>query len=251
MLEESTRDHFIDVTSRKMAMDALNPDIQKASAIFLDAGCSTGWLLDDATSQFPGWTVIGTDPVFSGLRKFQNRSGGGRITQSDLCRSPFRDAVFDAIACINVLEHIDDDVQALQEIYRMLKPGGSAFIMVPAGPSLYDYYDEVHQHVRRYAKCEFRDKLQRGGFMIRRISYVGIFLFPAFYAVKKLGQWKMRNKTMNEKKYQVMKNIGGRVPGIGSIMAKSILTIERKFGFMLPQVFGIRLCAHVGRRPSQ
>ncbi|HTC13560.1 MAG TPA: hypothetical protein VK692_05030, partial [Chthoniobacterales bacterium] len=47
-------------------------------------------------------------------------------------------------------EHIDEDFKALQEIYRILKPGGLAHIEVPADPSSFDFYDEVLMHFRRY-----------------------------------------------------------------------------------------------------
>lgn len=49
----------------------------------------------------------------------------------DITNSHFPDAEFDLICCSHVLEHVDDDRAAIREIYRMLKPGGTALLMVP------------------------------------------------------------------------------------------------------------------------
>ncbi len=244
MLEESTRDHAIDVASRRMALDALAGNLCGGRPAYLDAGCSTGWLVEDVRWRHPAAWIVGADPFLSGLRKLRGRLGDVRTVQFDLCRAPFAGESFDAISCLNVLEHIEEDVQALRQIRRMLKPDGGAFIMVPAGPGLFDYYDEVHQHVRRYGCGEFQSKLAAAGLTVRRLSYLGVLLYPAFYAAKKMGQWKMRGKTMDEKRQQVLKNIGRTS---GSWMAGAALALERKLSAVLPQRFGIRLCASVRR----
>lgn len=245
MKEMASRDHFIEADSRRYAIEALAPDLQKSPATFLDAGCSTGWLLDDVCRGFPKARVVGADPFISGLRKAWTRIPGLRVVQFDLCRAPFKDKTFDAIASLNVLEHIEEDILALLEIRRMLKPGGSAFLMVPAGRELYNYFDEVDHHVRRYEKSEFQDKILSAGLTIRRLNFMGIFLYPAFYAVKKYGRWKMRNTSLDEKRRRVMNDIK---PSAGSsFLAAATLKLERRLGSCLPQLFGMRLYAHVGR----
>ncbi len=245
MLEESSRDHYIDVATRRAALDALGPNLQKKGAAFLDAGCSTGWLLDDVQRKYPAARIVGADAFTSGLQKALARCRDSRVVQFNLLDAPFKSQSFDAISCLSVLEHIEEDARALKEIRRLLKPDGSAFLLVPAGRRLYDYYDEVHYHVRRYEKQEFRDKLIEAGYSIRRLFYMGIILFPAFYMVKKYGQWKMRGKTFEEKKEQVKKDVGLKQK---SVLAAASLSLERKLGQLLPQPFGIRLCAHVSPR---
>lgn len=53
------------------------------------------------------------------------------LTKADLCNLPFADNDFDIVICSHVLEHIKDDLKAMREIYRVIKPGGEAIIIVP------------------------------------------------------------------------------------------------------------------------
>jgi SAM-dependent methyltransferase len=65
-----------------------------------------------------------------------------------------------------VLEHIDNDFKALQEIQRILRPGGLAHIEVPADPPSFDLYDEVLMHFRRHRLGDLTTKAREAGFAI-------------------------------------------------------------------------------------
>jgi glycosyltransferase involved in cell wall biosynthesis len=65
-------------------------------------------------------------------------------------RETFPEGPFDTVVCLNVVEHVQDDVQALKNIASVLSPGGRAIVLVPHLPSLYGTLDEVLGHVRRY-----------------------------------------------------------------------------------------------------
>jgi SAM-dependent methyltransferase len=94
----------------------------------------------------------------------------------------FPDTNFDIILCSNVLEHIKNDVKAISEIYRVLKPGGFALILVPIGgektfedPTIppekcAEYYGCAH-HVRLYG-LDIKEKLTLLGFKVK-IEYFG------------------------------------------------------------------------------
>lgn len=84
---------------------------------------------------------------------------------------------FDYIICIHVLEHIVDDIRAMRELHRTLKPGGTAFLCVPLFPQLYENYSIVapeerekafgqKDHVRGYSLEAFCERLQQVGFSI-------------------------------------------------------------------------------------
>src|SRR5207244_3716787 len=75
------------------------------------------------------------------------------------------------------------------QVQRILRPGGVAVIEVPAGPELYDVYDELLMHHRRYTAGGLRQLLSNSGFEIARFSHLGTFLYPAFYAVKQWNKW--------------------------------------------------------------
>ncbi|MFA6240815.1 MAG: class I SAM-dependent methyltransferase [Candidatus Hydrogenedentales bacterium] len=95
-------------------------------------------------------------------RLFQDR---GRAFRGDLTRLPVHGNSVSAVFCIHVLEHIDDDSQALSEIHRILQPGGMAHIMVPIDMKMADTIDFggphplVCGHYRGYG-ADFLDKLR-------------------------------------------------------------------------------------------
>ena len=58
----------------------------------------------------------------------------------DIQDIPYPDDYFDLIYCSNVLEHVEDDAKAMNELYRVLKPGGTALILVPINGISYEGY---------------------------------------------------------------------------------------------------------------
>jgi SAM-dependent methyltransferase len=63
---------------------------------------------------------------------------------------------FDTVVCLNVIEHVDDDVAALRNVHDVLAPGGRAIVLVPRGPGLFGTLDEVLGHKRRYTEASLR-----------------------------------------------------------------------------------------------
>ena len=59
--------------------------------------------------------------------------------------------------CLDVLEHIEDDVSALKEMCRVTKPGGKFLFSVPEDPKLWSDHDESVSHVRRYLRKDFEN----------------------------------------------------------------------------------------------
>jgi predicted SAM-dependent methyltransferase len=93
----------------------------------------------------------------------------------------YSDHTFDFLLCSHVLEHVPDDLQAMKELYRILKPGGWGIIMAPImttleksheDPSIiseadrWKYYGQ-HDHVRVYARADFVGRLAAAGFTVR------------------------------------------------------------------------------------
>lgn len=98
--------------------------------------------------------------------------------QVDITQIPFADNSYDAILCIHVLEHIEDDRKAINELFRVLKPGGWALISVPLNlnqptfedPAIVDPQERKEffgeeQHVRVYGN-DFADRLRAAGFTV-------------------------------------------------------------------------------------
>jgi len=70
---------------------------------------------------------------------------------------------FDSVLCINVLEHIADDVDALRRMRSLLSPGGNVIVLVPALPCVYGEMDRAMGHHRRYTLTGLRRAFRAAG----------------------------------------------------------------------------------------
>lgn len=84
---------------------------------------------------------------------------------------------FNVVTMFDVLEHIDDDDEALRIIHNILPDNGIFIATLPACPFLWSGHDELNQHYRRYVRRDLCRRLQAAGFTIERISYFNFFLF--------------------------------------------------------------------------
>jgi hypothetical protein len=107
-----------------------------------------------------------------------------------------------------VLEHIDNDFKALQEIQRILRPCGLAHIEVPANPPSFDLYDEVLMHFRRYRLGDLTTKAREAGFAILKATHLGFFVYPLFKMGKRRNQKAGKNVSFDEKKAILARQIG-------------------------------------------
>jgi SAM-dependent methyltransferase len=93
----------------------------------------------------------------------------------------------DYIYSSNVLEHIEDDAQALAALRDRLRPGGRLFLYVPAFQSLYSSLDVMAGHVRRYDRSLLGSRLREAGFEVEELFYADFFGYFATRAFKRLG----------------------------------------------------------------
>jgi SAM-dependent methyltransferase len=106
---------------------------------------------------------------------------------------PYDEESFDLITALDVIEHLDADVDALKAMRSRLRPGGKMIVTVPAYMFLWSYFDVINEHKRRYTRYELRSKLQAAGLTIEKISYFNCLLFPVVFAVRKLNNLLKRN----------------------------------------------------------
>ena len=106
----------------------------------------------------------------------------------DLRALPLAPAVFDVVLALDVLEHLDDDATALAEAARLLKPGGTLVVTVPALPSLWGAQDVVSHHRRRYTKRTLRGLFARAGLPAPEVTYFNTLLLPPLAAVRWLAR---------------------------------------------------------------
>jgi glycosyltransferase involved in cell wall biosynthesis len=88
---------------------------------------------------------------------------------------------FDTIVCANVLEHVEDDAQALSAMRGLLDPGGRVVLIVPALAALYGEIDRAIGHHRRYTRPEIARKLAEAGLAVEHLSYFNVLGVPAWW----------------------------------------------------------------------
>jgi len=145
----------------------------------LDAGCGTGGMLSWLSQYTGSDSVVGVDLSTTALKFCQARNQK-ELTQGSIAQLPFADSSFDLVTSFDVVQHVLDkgDVRAIAEIYRVLRPGGFAFVRVSAYEWLRSGHDEALAVQRRYTLSELSEEMGRAGFSIRRATYANTLLLP-------------------------------------------------------------------------
>lgn len=87
----------------------------------------------------------------------------------------------DSIFALNVLEHIEDDMLALENAYKILNDGGKLIILVPCHKFLFNSLDVTAAHFRRYSKKEINEKVGRTNFKVVEMKYFNFFSIFGWY----------------------------------------------------------------------
>jgi 2-polyprenyl-3-methyl-5-hydroxy-6-metoxy-1,4-benzoquinol methylase len=167
-----------------LTVDFQKLDIRPGMRV-LDAGCGSGRHIGTVYKR-DGIDVVGVDLNGEDLQKTRfalnlsqgPKSGSWLIARSDVTGLPFKDEAFDLVICSEVLEHIHDNRTAVQELFRVLRPGGSLVVSVPrffperiCWALSEGYYSEPGGHIRIYKKKELLELLTGGGARCTAIAY--------------------------------------------------------------------------------
>jgi 2-polyprenyl-3-methyl-5-hydroxy-6-metoxy-1,4-benzoquinol methylase len=93
---------------------------------------------------------------------------------------------FDSTFALNVIEHIEDDALALKNMISLIKPGGSVFILVPAGPYLYNEIDKGLLHFKRYKMKDLLNLFSGSGLFIEKYWHFNALGIPAWFTGGKI-----------------------------------------------------------------
>ncbi len=87
----------------------------------------------------------------------------------------------DTVICLNVLEHLEHDVECLRNIHYGLAPGGKAILLVPYGQEIFGKLDETLGHFRRYSHAQLAGALREAGFTVERMIDFNRISRPGWY----------------------------------------------------------------------
>jgi len=209
------------------ALEAELPDWRNKE--ILDVGCGTGAILKRLGNPDRNFGIDLAPEAIS----FCRQRGLNNVREGDIHALSFPDASFDAVICSSVLYHqwVSDVEGAVREMHRILRPGGTLLINVPAFPFLHSAHDEAVMTARRFRKREIQQLLQKQNFKIRRLTYWTTFLFPLAVAARTLGGSKMGRD------FEVNKT------SLSNRLFWRIMTIELKLLKTISFPFGVALLA--------
>lgn len=203
----------------------------------LDVGTSAGTNLRMLRELGYG-DITGLDFSEEAIR-FCAEKGLGTVRRGDITEMPFPDASFALVLATDIIEHVDDDVLALREIARVLRPGQSALVTVPAFPSLWGFQDVVSLHKRRYRMEPLLDRIRQAGLEPGERFYFNYLLFAPIWAARQVMKlWKHSYRSESD----VTGPLANRV--LTAIFAFDVLTSPR-----LAPPFGVSILVVV-RKPT-
>ncbi|RME04790.1 MAG: class I SAM-dependent methyltransferase [Planctomycetota bacterium] len=169
---------------RQVILQLIRPYLQPLPSVkWLDAGCGPGANLS-AFQTFG--EVYGVDIHPQCLEYAKKTIPQARLVQADISKElPFEKNFFDIITLLDVLEHIQEDQQAIQNLLATLKPNGYLVLTTPAYPWLWSAFDELVHHQRRYTIPTLQQLLNKPKCTIRKLSHFYFSVFPLTILLRK------------------------------------------------------------------
>lgn len=205
-------------------------------ARILDVGCGDALslpMLESLSDNAQAWGIeIDPNTILPGnpLRD--------RIYEKPLGDPIYHGKRFDLITALDVIEHIEDDQHAIEQMMLMLKPGGWLVITVPAMPKLWTRHDEINMHFRRYTRGSLTQRLEEHGELLDcRYLYTALALPKLVLAASE------RNSNTTPGTPEVPHHVINR-------LARGYFRAEWELTKRLPVPFGTSLIAVV-RKPVE
>lgn len=183
--------HWWFVTRKQIVLDVIARHVRTTGDTrVLDVGCGAGLMLNPLRAFGETCGMDNAETAIELCREIFD--GTVRIGQLP-DQIPYAEASFQVLTALDVIEHIDDDIESLKAMRNRLAPGGMAVITVPAYMFLWSEFDEINEHRRRYTRGELAMKLRTAGFRIEKLSYFNTLLFPLAWAVRLRNRWLKRS----------------------------------------------------------
>ena len=161
---------------------------------FLEIGCHTGLFINKLAID-KSLKITGSEIYFKGI-SYIKKMPNIEIIQYDVTQGVLPEK-YDMVGSFDVLEHIDNDTDAMCNIYHMLNNNGYFILTVPQYMFLWSKHDEINKHKRRYSKQELLEKLRLQGFDIVFCSSFFFTLFPLMLISRLVDRCSRKEKTFN------------------------------------------------------
>jgi ubiquinone/menaquinone biosynthesis C-methylase UbiE len=191
---------FLDEIASKLRDQ--NPTIR-----ILDVGCGTGANLEMLSHYGEAEGVDVSDDALEFCRR------KGLVVKKGLVESlPYEDESFELTTALDVIEHLDDDIAGLQEMYRVTRPGGYSLFFVPAFMWLWGVQDDVSNHRIRYTRAQITKRICQAGYVVERATYANItFLAPILAGRLLMRLTGIKPESENNINVSVLNGIFGKI----------------------------------------
>lgn len=207
--------HFWFIARKQIILDTFEKFVSKDKSI-IEIGAGTGDIMRSLTQK--GYRHIAVGEIHLAGLKYALKYGLKKLYQFDVTQSPFRNH-FDVVGAFDVLEHIDNDNLAIQNIRQMLKKNGRLIATVPAMPWLWSDIDRQSGHARRYNQITIRQLFEQNSWEIISIKGFFILILPFLIIRSWLNQQKSKKKLEDR--------AGFRINTCVNLILKAIMACER------------------------
>lgn len=158
---------------KKYLVEGILDGMDVPTGVSLDIGCGTGIFLRMLKKRGTAYGLDISERALSYCRTNKCDS----LVRAAGSPLPFKDNSFSLVTLLDMIEHVDNDLDVMKEVYRVCKPGGLVVITVPAFSFLWGSHDDSHHHKRRYVLPQLREMTLSTGFMLEKETYTNFFIF--------------------------------------------------------------------------
>lgn len=174
--------HWWFVGRRAILESFLNSIVEKlrtpnSELRILDVGCGTGANIEMLSQYGEAEGVDVSDDALEFCRR-----KGLKVQKGLAEKLPYEDENFDLTTALDVIEHLDDDVAGLKEMYRVTRTGGYSLIFVPAFMWLWGVQDDISNHRIRYTRQQIVERIEKAGYTVERATYANFTFFAPILA---------------------------------------------------------------------
>ncbi len=153
--------------------------IQPVTGSILDVGCHAGTFTQKILKKTGSQDIYGIDVSHSAIDLAKKRIPQGKFQVADAVKLPFKNDFFEAVFCLEMMEHVDDPLSVLEEIKRVAKVGSRVYILVPSENKLFKlvwflwtiyYHHWNHAHVQHFSGGLLEELVKSIGFKIIKIK---------------------------------------------------------------------------------